>query len=58
MGLTSCESLVRPIYVNEIKVMKRTIAVLFAVCVVAAASACTNLIVGKNASADGSVMCT
>ena len=38
--------------------MKRTIAVLFAVCVVAAASACTNLIVGKNASADGSVMCT
>ena len=38
--------------------MKRTLALLFAVCAVVAASACTNFIVGKKASADGSVICT
>ena len=38
--------------------MKRLILTVFAFCVAVASFACTNLIVGKKASVDGSVICT
>ncbi|MBR4755950.1 MAG: C69 family dipeptidase, partial [Bacteroidales bacterium] len=38
--------------------MRRTILTCAAIFISAAAFACTNLIVGKKASVDGSVMCT